>query len=40
MTVRNPVVVAQRLVSETFRSVRRMARQLERRLRYRRLGWV
>jgi hypothetical protein len=40
MTARNPVVVAQRLVSEVLRSFRRISRQVERRLRYRRLGWV
>ena len=40
MTVQNPVVIGRRLTSDALRTVRRLARQLERRLRYRRLGWV
>ena len=40
MTEVQPVGAAQRLVLGAFRTVRRVARQLERRLRYRRLGWV
>ena len=40
MTVQNPVVVGRRFTSEALRTVRRLTRQIERRLRYRRLGWV
>lgn len=40
MTARNPVLAAQRAVSSALRSCRRLLRQLERRARYRRLGWV
>ena len=40
MTDRPLALAPQRLVSQTLRTLRRIARQLERRLRYRRLGWV
>ena len=40
MTVQTPAVAARRLLTESLRSLRRLTRQLERRLRYRRLGWV
>jgi hypothetical protein len=40
MTAHPTVVAAQRLVTETSRIVRRFFRQVERRVRYRRLGWV
>ena len=40
MTVQNPVVVGRRLALEALRTFRRLTRQIERRLRYRRLGWV
>ena len=40
MTVPNPAVAGRRLLWDTVRMVRRFARQAERRMRYRRLGWV
>ncbi len=40
MTDRTLVVATRRLVSRTMRTFRRLARQIERRQRYRRLGWV
>ncbi len=40
MSVSNPVLASRRLLLDTLRTVRRLARQVERRLRYRRLGWV
>ncbi len=40
MTVLNPALVPRRILAGTFRAVRRLARQVERRMRYRRLGWV
>ena len=40
MTVPHPVLAGRRLVWDTMRTVRRLARQVERRMRYRRLGWV
>ena len=40
MTAPNPALASQRLIWDTLRMVRRVARQIERRMRYRRLGWV
>ena len=40
MTARHPVAPALRGLSAVGRTIRRIARQLERRLRYRWLGWV
>ena len=40
MIVHSPAVSARRFVSDLFRSLRRVVRQVERRQRYRRLGWV
>ena len=40
MIVHSPAAAARRLVSDVFRSLRRVLRQAERRQRYRRLGWV
>ena len=40
MTVSNPALASRRLFMDTLRAVRRLARQAERRMRYRRLGWV
>ena len=40
MTVQNPAATVRRLLLDGFRTVRRLARQAGRRMRYRRLGWV
>ncbi len=40
MTVSKSALTPRRLLLDTFRVVRRLARQLERRMRYKRLGWV
>ena len=40
MTERTPLAAAQRLITQPLRTIRRLTRQLERRIRYRRLGWV
>lgn len=40
MTDPNPVAATRRLMVDAFRTLRRIARQIERRQRYRRLGWV
>ncbi len=40
MTYRSTVPLPRRLVLDVFRTMRRLARQIERRQRYRRLGWV
>ena len=40
MNARSPVLVVQRALSSAMRSCRRLLRQMERRARYRRLGWV
>ncbi len=40
MTDRNPVLAARRGAWSLLRSCRRLLRQIERRVRYRRLGWV
>ena len=40
MTLANPAAAGVRIIWATLRTVRRLARQAERRMRYRRLGWV
>ena len=40
MLALRPVAATRRTLIEVFRSVRRVLRQVERRQRYRRLGWV
>ncbi len=40
MTVSNPALASRRLLLDAWRTVRRLTRQVERRMRYRRLGWV
>ena len=40
MTVAAPPLAGRRLLLDTWRTVRRLTRQVERRMRYRRLGWV
>ncbi len=40
MTVYNPVPGSRRILWNALRSLRRFTRQVERRLRYKRLGWV
>ena len=40
MTVSDPVRASRWLLGDALRTLRRVARQVERRMRYRRLGWV
>ena len=36
----HPALLSRRFLLDGLRTVRRLARQVERRMRYRRLGWV
>ncbi len=40
MTIHAPLTVVRRVLADALRTARRLARQLQRRARYRRLGWV
>ena len=40
MIVSNPALAGRRLLGDALRTIRRVARQVERRMRYKRLGWV